>query len=150
LEKIFKEIIVNTSLEKVFKYVENPGNWPEFWPSLVEITDVQALPDGGYHAKYEYKMAGRRFKGEGEFTDYVPNHWFVVSTKGGIHGKLTFTFRSFSEKPRLYQTRVTLTIDYVIPIPLLGKIAEIIIRQMNDQEIGLALSNLQARFLLNY
>lgn len=150
MEKIFKEIVVNTSLEKVFKYVENPGNWPEFWPSLVEITDVQPLPDGGYQAKFEYKMAGRCFKGEGEYIDYMPNQWFVVSTRGGISSKLTFTFRSFNEKPQLNQTRVTLTIEYSIPIPLLGKVAEKLIRQMNNQEIGLALSNLKARFLLNY
>lgn len=150
MEKIYKEIVVNSSLEKVFKYVENPGNWPEFWPSLIEVTDVKPLLDGGYQAKFEYKMAGRRFKGEGEYTDYTPNHWFVVSTKGGISSKLTFTLRSFNRKPQLNQTRVTLTIEYTIPIPLLGKIAEKVVHQMNEQEIGLALSNLQARFLLNY
>ena len=150
MEKIFKEIIVNTSLEKVFKYVENPGNWPEFWPSLIEVTDLQPLSDGGYRAKFEYKMAGRRFKGEGEFTDYAPNNWFVVTTKGGISSKLTFTFRTFNEKLQSSQTRVTLTIEYTIPIPLLGKIAEIVIRQMNDREIELVMANLQARFLVNY
>ena len=150
MEEIFKEIIVNTSLEKVFKYVENPSNWPEFWPSLIKVTDLQPLSDGGYRAKFEYKMAGRRFKGVGEFTDYAPNDWFVVTTKDGISSKITFTFRTFNEKPQSSQTRVTLTIEYTIPIPLLGKIAEIAVRQMNEQEIGLVLSNLQARFLVNY
>ncbi|HEY95900.1 MAG TPA: SRPBCC family protein [Dehalococcoidia bacterium] len=150
MEKINKEIIVNTSIEKVFKYVENPINWLEFWPSIIDITDLQPLPDGGYRAKFEYKMAGRRFKGEGKFTDYAPNNWFVVTTKGGISSKITFTFRTFNEKLRSSQTRVTLTIEYTIPIPLLGKIAEIVIRKMNDQEIELVMANLRARFLVNY
>ena len=111
---------------------------------------MQPLTEGGYRAKFEYQMAGRRFKGKGEFTDYAANSWFVVNTKSGIISKLTFTFRPFNEKPQSSQTRVTLAVEYKIPIPLFGKIAEVIIRQMNDQEIELVMANLRARFLVSY
>ena len=150
MERLDKEIVVNSSLEKVFKYIEDPNNWPEFWPSLVEITDVQPLPDGGYRARFEYKMVGMRFKGEGEFTDYFPNKRFIVTTDDGINSKLTFTFHAIDEKPKKHKTRVTLTVEYKIPIPLLGKIAEVVVRQMNEQDIELLLKNLRARFLVNY
>ena len=35
-------------VEKIFRYLNDPSNWPEFWPSLVEVTNLQLLPNGGY------------------------------------------------------------------------------------------------------
>ena len=95
-------------------------------------------------------MAGVRLKGKGEYTDYVPNKWIVVNTNGGVNSKLTFTFRSVKDSNQVKKTRVTLTVEYDIPVPLLGKLAEIVISKMNEQDIDLLLSNLQARFLVNY
>jgi hypothetical protein len=46
-------------------------------------------------------------------------------------------------------TRVTLTIEYKVPIPLLGKLAEAIIVRMNDQEGDLIMVNLGARFMMS-
>ncbi len=150
MHKIKNEITLNASVERVFNYIYEPSNWPEFWPSLIEISDIQTLPNGGYSARYEYKMAGMRLKGKGEYTDYMPNNWIVVNTNGGINSKFTFTFRDIKESNQIKKTRVTLTIEYDIPIPLLGKLAEIVISRMNEQDISLLLSNLQARFLVNY
>ena len=109
----------------------------------MEITDVQSLPNGGYSARWVYKMAGMRFKGEGEYTDVVPNHWLVIKTKGGISSTITWTFRSIGNR-----TRVTLTIEYKVPIPLLGKLAEAIVVKMNEQEADLIMHNLQFRFIM--
>ena len=150
MSRIEKGIIVNSTIERVFNYIKDPSNWPEFWPSLIEISDIQPLPNGGYKARYEYNMAGMRFKGEGKYTEYIPNKCIVVSTNGGIISKLTFTFLTVNESSQIKKTRVTLTVEYNIPIPLLGKLAEVVISKMNEQDIGLCLSNLQARFLVNY
>ena len=65
---IGEAVTVNAPVEKIFNYISKPNNLPEFWPSLVEVTDVQSLPTGGYEARYVYKMAGIRFKGTGSFT----------------------------------------------------------------------------------
>ncbi len=109
----------------------------------MEITDVQSLPNGGYSARWVYKMAGMRFQGEGEYTAVVPNSWLVIKTKGGISSTITWTFRSIRNR-----TRVTLTIEYKVPIPLLGKLAEAIVVKMNDQEADLIMHNLQVRFIM--
>jgi uncharacterized protein YndB with AHSA1/START domain len=142
---IGEAVTVNAPVEKIFNYISKPNNLPEFWPSLVEVTDVQSLPTGGYEARYVYKMAGIRFKGTGEYTEIVPNKSIVIVTKGGINSVLTWTFRS-----KANITRVTLTIDYKIPIPLLGKLAEPLIEKMNEQELTLMLANLRARFVFSY
>ncbi|MFC2017200.1 SRPBCC family protein [Chloroflexota bacterium] len=143
MAKIEEAAIVNAPIERIFRHINEPSNWLEFWPSLVEIKDVQSLPNGGYRARWVYKMAGMRFKGKGEYTDVAPNHWLVIKTKGGIRSTITWTFRSIGEK-----TRVTLTIEYKVPILLLGKLAEAIVVKMNEQEANLIMHNLQIRFIM--
>ena len=143
--RIDKEIMVNATVEEIFSYIREIRNWPEFWPSLIELGDIQSLPNGGYRATYNYKMAGIHFSGKGVYTRVAPNFWIIVETENGIQSQIAWTFRSKCEKT----TRVTLTIDYTIPIPLLGKLAEVIILKMNEQEADLLLANIQARFMLN-
>ncbi len=126
-------------MEKIFDYISTPNNLPEFWPSLVEVTDVQSLPKGGYKARYVYKMAGIRFKGTGEYTEIVQNKSLVIVTKGGISSVLTWTFRSQANR-----TRVALSVNYKIPVPLLGKLAEAVVEKMNEQELAFMLANLRA------
>ena len=140
--RVEKEVTVHAPLEQVFGYVGDPSNLPEFWPSVMEIKDIQLLPNGGYRSRWVYKMAGMRFEGMGEYTEIVQNQWFVINTKGGVRSSITWTFRFRGDI-----TRVTLTIEYKVPIPLLGKLAEAIIVKMNDQEGDLIMANLQARFM---
>ncbi|MFC1898948.1 hypothetical protein ACFLXP_01230 [Chloroflexota bacterium] len=51
---IGEALTINTSVEKIFNYVSTPDNLPKFWPGLVEIADVQSLPEGGYTTRYVY------------------------------------------------------------------------------------------------
>ncbi len=143
MAKIDKEVWVEAPAEKIFGYISEPSNMPEFWPSLMEIKDVQPLTNGGYSTRWVYKMLGMRFNGAAEYTQIVPNRFFVIETKGGIKSTIAWTFRSWENK-----TRVTLTIGYKIPIPLLGKLAEAIIVKMNEQEADLIMANIQARFMI--
>ncbi len=142
MASIEKEGIVNVPSKKIFEYILKPGNWLEFWPSLAEITNVQSLPNGGYSAQWAYKMAGMRFKGKAQYTEVVPDKWLVVKTTGGINCTVTWTFH-----PSESRTKVTFAVDYKIPIPLLGKLAEFIIVKMNEREAALIISNLQIRFM---
>ena len=142
MAKVDKEGIINVPVEDIFSYLCEPSNAPEFWPSLMEIKDVKSLPNGGYNVRWVYKMVGMRFEGQGEYTEIVPNQWFVIDTKGGVNSKITCTFRSNENK-----TKMTLTIEYKVPVPLLGKLAEAIIMRMNDQEADLLMVNLGARFI---
>lgn len=144
MARVEKEVIVTAPIEKVFSYISEPNNLLEFWPSLVEIKDIQSLPNGGYSARWVYKMAGMRFEGTGEYTQVIPNHWIIIETKGGVSSTITWTFRSVQDG-----TRVNLTVEYRVPIPLLGKLAEAIIVMMNEQEGDLIMANLRARFMLS-
>ncbi len=141
--RVEKEVSVNAPIEKVFSYISEPSNLPEFWPSVMEIKDVESLPNSGYSGKWVYKMGGMSFQGTAEYTEIFPNQWLVIKTRGGVSSTITWTFRS-----RENITKVTLTIEYKVPIPLLGKLAESIIVKMNDQEGDLVMANLRARFMM--
>ncbi len=143
MARVEKEITVISPIEQVWNYINEPANLPEFWPSVLEIKNVKPLPNRGYSGQWLYKMAGVTFEGSGENTEVVPHQWVVTETRGGIKSRITWTFRSRGEI-----TRVTLTIEYIIPIPLLGRLAEAIIVRMNDQEADLVMANLRARFMM--
>ncbi len=137
--KVEKEVWIEAPAEKIFDYVIQPSSYPEFSPSLIEMKEVQSLPNGGYSVVWVYKMLGMRFEGAGECTQVVPNRFIVIETMGGIWSTIAWTFRPWENK-----TRVTLTIEYKVPIPLLGKLAEAIVAKMNEHEADLVMANLQA------
>ena len=145
MAKVDKEVWIEAPLDKIFNYISHPSNMPEFWPSLIEIKDIQTLPNGGYSALWVYKMLGMRFDGKAEYTRIAPNEFFVIETTGDIKSTIVWTFRSRENK-----TRVTFTVDYKVPMPLLGKLAEVIVTRMNDHEGDLIMANLQTRFMTTY
>jgi uncharacterized membrane protein len=142
MAEINKEITIDAPIDKIFAYIKEPSNLPEIWPSLIQITDETLLPNGGYSFGWSYKMSGVILKGKGECTDLAPNQWLIVKTKGAIESTITFTFR-LKEK----QTRVTLTIEYRTPLPILNRLGSKIVEKMNEQETDLILANLRARFM---
>ncbi len=138
---IKKTITINAPAEKVFAYMTDPTNLPEIWPSLVEVKDVKQLPEGvGSGYRWVYKMAGMRFEGTTEVTEYVPNQRIVVRDKGGIETTRTTTFQ-----PEDGGTRLTAEAEYTIPVPVLGKLAEAFVLKLNEHEAETLLANLKAR-----
>ncbi len=143
MAQVDKEVTVNAPIETIFDYINDPSNLPECWPGLMEVKDVQPLPNGGYRARWVYKMLGMLFKGTSECYQNFPYQLIASETKGSIKSTIVWTFRSWGRK-----TKVTLTIKYKIPIPLLGKWAEAIIVRMNEQEGDAMMAYLRARFAI--
>ena len=135
-----KEIMIKAPVEKIFNFVLKPSNLLQIWPSLIDIKNERLLPNGGYSAKWMYKMGGIHFHGASEVTDIHPNCWFTSNTRGAVESTITWTFRSKEN-----QTRVTLTVDYRVPLTVIGRLTEIIIIKMNDKEAELVLDNLRIK-----
>jgi len=140
MKKIVKSITIKAPVEKIINYLSEPTNLPEIWPSLVEAKDVQRLPDGGTKFRWVYKMAGIHLEGTSEDTEYVPNQRIVSKSKGGVESTQTWMFH-----PEGDETKVTFEIEYTVPIPVLGKLAEAIVVKMNEHEGGVILANLKTR-----
>ena len=135
-----KSITINAPIEKVFKYTTEPSNMPEIWPSLIENKDIERLPNGGNRTKFIYKMAGMRFEGISEDTEFIPNQRIVSKTEEPVENEVIWEYQSEGEA-----TKLTFRAEYTVPIPLLGKLAEAFIVKQNENEVEILLANLKAR-----
>jgi len=139
MAKIEKSITINAPVEEVFAYVDDPMSQLEYLPSMVEVKDVTGQGVGA-HFRWTYKMAGLRFEGETTMTEYTPNERMVVQSKGGIVSTWNWTFT-----PEDGGTKINLTVEYTIPVPVLGKLGEALILKQNEREADQAMANIKAK-----
>jgi uncharacterized protein YndB with AHSA1/START domain len=139
MESVTKRIAINAPVEKVFSYLDDPSHWPEFWPSLIEVSGVQLLANGGHVRAWTYKMAGFRLEGTSEDIERVPNERLTSKTHGGVESTQTWTVR-----PEGDGTEVAFTVEYTVPVPVVGRVAESVLVKMNDREGDVTMANLKA------
>ncbi|MEJ2738050.1 MAG: SRPBCC family protein [Anaerolineae bacterium] len=140
MARIKKTITINAPVEEVFGYVEEPANVPEYWPSVIEVKDVEPLPSGGTKYRWVYKMAGVRFEGSSEAIEYLPNQRTITDNKGGVPGIITWTY-----EPEGGGTKVTFEAEYTVNVPLLRRLAESFLVKVNEQEAETVLANVKAK-----
>ncbi|HEV2238716.1 MAG TPA: SRPBCC family protein [Ktedonobacterales bacterium] len=140
MARVEKSIVVNASVEKVFAFASDPANLPSIWPALEQVTNVTPEANGGSSSDYVYNMGGMRFSGHNEAIEFVPNARVATRSKSGIESTVTFTFA-----PESGGTRVTFLAEYIVPVPLLGKIAEVLLARQNEQQAETLLANLKAK-----
>jgi uncharacterized membrane protein len=110
MAKTVNTINIKAPVEKVYRYIIEPTNLLEIWPSLVEIKDVQKLPSGGTKERWVYRMAGIRLEGTSESED-TENQRIVSKSKGGVESTQTWMFQ-----PEAGGTKVTFEVEYTVPI----------------------------------
>lgn len=137
MPKITKSTIINAPVDKVFEYVNDPMKAPEWLPSMMEVTEVSGSGKG-QHYRWRFKMAGVPLNGESTVTEYVPNKRRVVESKGGASATWTYTF-----EPSDGGTKFDLAVEYTIPVPVLGKLAEKLVLKRNEREADMAIANIK-------
>jgi len=136
MAKIKRTININAPVAKVFDYVDDANNFPEFWPSMVEVKDVKK----GESFRWVYKMAGMKFEGASKVIESIANERHGTKSSSGIPNTFMWTYQ-----PDQGGTKLTLEIEYTVPVPLLGKLAEAFIVKMNEREADTMLANLKTR-----
>jgi carbon monoxide dehydrogenase subunit G len=138
---VTKSIEIATPVERIFSYLDEPESNVEWLPGMMEVKDVKKTEGRvGTHFRWTYKMAGLRFQGETTVVEHIANRKIVTQTKGGIQSTWTFTFEQQDGG-----TRLTIEVDYTVPVPVLGKLAEAIVLKQNEREAAMALSNIKER-----
>jgi uncharacterized protein YndB with AHSA1/START domain len=137
---IDKDITIKAPPEKVFAFLKEPKHFPEIIPSLVDVKDVEMLPAGGYRYHWIYKLAGIRFEGTTETTEFVPTETIVDKTTGEIDSTFEWKFA-----PENGGTKVHLEIGYEVPKKLFGRFAEPFVFKLNEREAEMVLANLTDR-----
>ena len=139
MAKIKQSITINAPVEKVFSYVSAPLNQLEWLPSITDVRDI--VGEGvGQKCSWTYKMMGISFKGENEVLESVTNQKIVLKSTGGIDSTWNWMFKSENGK-----TVINLVVEYTIPVPVLGKIAEKLVLRQNEREAALAMTNIKER-----
>ncbi|MBT8451515.1 MAG: SRPBCC family protein [Deltaproteobacteria bacterium] len=136
---IDKSIDIGAPVEKVFAYLSDPRNSPEWFVGMTEVTDVSGS-GVGQHNRWTYTMIGIPFHGDSKLTEHVPNQRLVFQQEGGITSIMTFTFA-----PHDSGTKLGLDIDYTIPVPVLGKLAEKAVFKRNQREAQMSMENIKER-----
>lgn len=136
MTKVQRSIYIDAPVEKVFGYLDDPSNIPKICPDILEVKDVERLPNGGYSYRWVYKMAGMHREGPAQTTRYVPNERIVEKSAANT---TTWIFRPESEG-----TRVTLEYEYGMSIPLVGRLVESLTAKQAGRELETNLTNLKA------
>ena len=128
---------INAPVEKVFEYVTDPMKLPEWMVGITGVTDVTGSGVGQHH-HWTYKMVGVPLHGETTISEHVPNERWVTDSKGTADSVFTFTFA-----PHEGGTKLNVDIDYTIPIPVLGRLAEKLVLKRNQRDMDTSLENLK-------
>jgi len=141
MPKVERSITINAPVKKVFDYIADPRLTPEWLPGMIETKDIEQTKEGvGSTHNWVYKMSGMRFKGKNITDEFVQDKKIVIRSEGGIK-----TLWNWNFKPHGAGTKLDLSIEYTIPIPVLGKLAEAIVLKQNEKEADLAMANIKAK-----
>jgi len=139
MPKIERSVTINAPVKKIFDYIADPKLQVEWLPGMIEVKDIKSTKEVvGSTYKFSYKVAGMRFEGEDIVEEYIPNKKMVTRSKGGIESSWTWNFEPYNDK-----TKVEVIVEYKVPIPVLGKIAEALVLKQNQREADHALANIK-------
>lgn len=139
MAKIERSVKINAPVEKVFEFIGDPENFLQTHPGLTNVGDVTGRGEGQTWS-WSYKMMGLPFQGKAQVIRSVLNSERVERTTGGIRS--TWTWRLKREDGG---TQVDLTIDYTIPVPVLGKVGEWLTLRQNEREADVGMANIKDR-----
>lgn len=138
METFEKSIIINALPEKVFEYIDEPMNDPEWMIGMVEVHEVEGPPGVGRHFRWTFKMVGVPLKGQSTTIEHVPNRRTVTESQGGVSS----TWAADVE-PEGEGTKLTMKVEYAIPVPVLGKLAEQLISKQNQRNLESSMENIK-------
>ncbi len=141
MHRIHKSIEIKAPVNKVFAYIDNPWNEPDWLTNMIEVKDVSGS-GVGTHYEWSWKIGEIKFNGESIKIEHIPEERIVVESKGvhGLHSKWIYNLKNNGDA-----TILALDIEYSTPSRVLGKPVEKVIMERNRQEADLGLMNIKKR-----
>jgi hypothetical protein len=143
MTRVEASVEIAAPLGDVFAYASDWRKWEEWWLGVSDFRPTTEVTRGN-GTRYAYKawIAGIRLELETEVRDFVENvGWRGVVTRGTPH-----TTRWVFE-PAGTGTRLTYTLEYRIPVPVLGPLLDFLLMRPGWQRrLERSLANLKARF----
>jgi uncharacterized membrane protein len=130
-------IVIEAPVEEVFRYVNDPNSMPEWLVGMVETRNPVGSGEGLQY-EWTYKMIGLQLRGQNVVVDYIHNECATHQGIGMIQSLWTNRVEAHES-----ETRLTMEVEYTLPILVLGKLAEHLTARRNEREIELSLMNLK-------
>ncbi len=140
MEKVRRYLFIEASPTEIFDYLTDATHMPEIWPSMVEVSNVQTRPDGAHSFDWTYKMAGMKFHGHADTIEVQRPRLRLVRNASGIPSTFRWTLEA-----RDGGTDLALEIEYEMPGKLLGRLAELFLRRLNERDADTLVHNLKER-----
>lgn len=141
MSRVYKSIQIHTPIEQVFDYVTNPGNWPRWHPSSLDVSGAMGHSlEPGEQVTEKFRVAGRR--GSVVWTvreREAPRRWVIegqVSSGGG--GRITYTLTPYDSGTTFEREFV-----YTMPNALLSLLDRLVFRRRIGAESAEALRRLK-------
>lgn len=112
---------------------------------MIEVKHVTRNPGGGYKFDRVYKMAGMHFEGGANTIEFIPDKRVITESIKGIESRFVWEYEAVNN-----DTKLSVEIDYKLPIPWVGKIAEAVILKQNEREADILLANLKSRMEIEH
>ncbi len=139
MKKIQKTIEIKAPAQRIYDFLTQPSNLPSVWPNLVAVSNVTPGPGGAYDFDWTYKMAGFPFHGHAKVEDAQPAKLVRIRNGGGIPSTFLWTYQTLDGAG----TRLTVEVEYTIPTPVVGKVAEALVAKLNERDAETLLGNLK-------
>jgi hypothetical protein len=138
MQRIQKTIDIGAPTQRIFEFITQPTNLPGVWPSLIDVSNVDRRADGFSSLDWIYKMAGIHFRGK-SITDEVRGYDSLQQhNEGGIQAMFKWTLIR-----RDSGTALGCEVEYTMPTPVLGRLAEAVVAKLNERELGIFLENVK-------
>ncbi len=138
MKQIKRTVEIKAPVQRVYDFLTQPKNLPSIWPNMVSVANVVTSAGGAHDFDWEYKMAGIHFKGHAKTLEAQPGKLVRVQNDG-----IPSTFRWTYEGLDGSGTRLTVEIEYSIPTPVVGTIAEALVAKLNERDADALLANLK-------
>ena len=135
-----KSVVIRAPADEVFAYASEPRTFAEWLPNFVEARDVVGTGAGQQYG-WTYKYVGLLLRGQCTVVEYVPNELAVHQSIGTISSVWTIRV-----EPHEVGTTLTIEVEYTIPIPVLGKVAEQFTVRRDARTLEWALTNIEEMF----
>ena len=132
-----ESIVINAPPDRVFAYVTEPATLPEWLVKMVEVRNVVGTGEGQQY-EWTYKYVGLLLRGQSVVVQHVPNALSVTQSIGTIGSTWTFNIEPHEEG-----TSLTIEVEYRVPIPVLGKIAEHLVVRRDARNLEMSLANVK-------
>ena len=121
-------VAIAAPADRVFAYVDDPMNLPIWLPTMVEVRDVIGT-GAGQQFEWTSRMARSLLRGQSTVIEHVPNVHGLHQSIGMVNSTFGYTVEPHEDGATL-----TVAIQYAVPVPVLGKLAERVLLRRNARE----------------